>query len=52
MWESHPWVGVGPGNYAVVYPDVRLSLGRCTGHAHNVYLNILAESGLLGWRPT
>ncbi|MCB0190277.1 MAG: O-antigen ligase family protein, partial [Caldilineaceae bacterium] len=49
MWESHPWVGVGPGNYAVVYPDVRLPRWEdALGHAHNVYLNILAESGLVG----
>ncbi|MEZ4611294.1 MAG: O-antigen ligase family protein [Caldilineaceae bacterium] len=49
MWESAPWFGIGPGNYAVIYPDVRLPRWEdALGHAHNVYLNVLAESGLVG----
>ncbi|RLT37514.1 MAG: O-antigen ligase domain-containing protein [Chloroflexi bacterium] len=49
MWESAPWLGVGPGNYAAVYPEVRLPLWEdALGHAHNIYLNVLAESGLIG----
>ena len=49
MWEGAPWLGVGPGNYATVYPTVRLPLWEDPlGHAHNIYLNVLAETGLLG----
>jgi O-antigen ligase len=49
MWELSPWLGVGPGNYAVVYPEVRLPRWEeALGHAHNVYLNVLGESGLVG----
>ena len=49
MWESAPWLGVGPGNYATVYPAVRLPFWEdALGHAHNVYLNVLAETGLIG----
>jgi putative inorganic carbon (HCO3(-)) transporter len=49
MWERAPWLGVGPGNYAVVYPEVRLlRWEEPLGHAHNIYLNVLGESGLLG----
>ncbi len=49
MWEQAPWLGVGPGNYAVAYADVRLPLWEeALGHAHNLYLNTLAESGLIG----
>ncbi len=49
MWESAPWLGVGPGNYATVYPDVRLLRWRePLGHAHNIYLNVLGEGGLVG----
>lgn len=49
MWEQAPWLGVGPGNYATVYPIVRLPLWEePLGHAHNIYLNVLAESGLVG----
>jgi O-antigen ligase len=50
MWERAPWLGVGPGNYAAVYPEVReLRWEEALGHAHNVYLNVLAESGLIGF---
>ncbi len=49
MWESAPWLGVGPGNYATVYPAVRLLRWQeALGHAHNIYLNVLGESGLIG----
>jgi O-antigen ligase len=49
MWEQAPWLGVGPGNYAQVYPQVRLpQWEEALGHAHNIYLNVLAETGLAG----
>lgn len=49
MWEQSPWLGIGPGNYAVVYDSVRLpQWTEALGHAHNIYLNTLAESGLVG----
>ena len=49
MIRAHPWFGVGLGNYAVVYP--RYALIRWPhplGHAHNIYLNMAAETGLAG----
>lgn len=49
MWEVSPWLGVGPGNFGVVYPEVRLPRWEePQGHAHNVYLNVLGEMGLAG----
>jgi putative inorganic carbon (hco3(-)) transporter len=49
MWDRAPWLGVGAGNYATVYPEVRLPLWEDPlGHAHNIYLNVLAETGLIG----
>jgi putative inorganic carbon (hco3(-)) transporter len=49
MWAEAPWLGVGPGNYAHVYPQVRLpQWEEALGHAHNIYLNVAAESGLAG----
>ncbi len=49
MWADAPWLGVGPGNYAVVYDQFRLpQWDQALGHAHNIYLNTLAESGLVG----
>ncbi len=49
MIEAHPWVGVGYGNYAAAYDEYRLLVwANALGHAHNYYLNIFAETGLLG----
>ncbi|MBN1679048.1 MAG: O-antigen ligase family protein [Anaerolineae bacterium] len=49
MASDRPLTGVGFGNYEVVYPDYGLiSWPRALGHAHNDYLNLLAETGLIG----
>ena len=50
MWRDHLWLGVGFGNYPVVYPVY--AIGRWInplGHAHNSYLNVGAETGLVGF---
>jgi len=49
MWRDHPWLGVGFGNYAAIYPAY--AVGRWLdplGHAHNYLLNLGAETGLVG----
>src|SRR2546428_11360784 len=44
-----PWLGVGAGKYAAAYPDYFVATWReALGHAHNYYLNILAELGVVG----
>ncbi len=49
MWTENPWLGVGIGNYEVLYPNYALPLWpSALGHAHNYYLNIGAEAGLVG----
>lgn len=49
MARSHPWLGVGLGNYEYAYPAYRLiNWPEPLGHAHNYYLNVLAEGGLVG----
>jgi len=48
--ESYPLTGVGLGNYEIVYDDHRLlNWKEPLGHAHNYYLNILAETGIIGF---
>jgi O-antigen ligase len=50
MWADHPWLGVGIGNYAAAY--LHYNVPRWTdplGHAHSFYLNVGAETGLLGF---
>ncbi len=49
MFSDHPWLGVGIGNYAVVYPAYALPRwSDPLGHAHNYYLNVAAETGVVG----
>jgi putative inorganic carbon (HCO3(-)) transporter len=49
MFVDHPWLGVGAGNYPAAYPDYFVASWReALGHAHNYYLNILAELGIIG----
>jgi O-antigen ligase len=49
MAQNRPWLGVGFGNYEVVYEQYRLiNWHEPLGHAHNYYLNLLAEGGVIG----
>lgn len=49
MWESSVWLGVGPGNFAAAYSSVALPIWQDPlGHAHNIYLNVIGETGLVG----
>ncbi len=49
MARVYPWFGVGLGNYEVAYPTYRLiNWDEPLGHAHNFYLNMLAEGGFVG----
>ncbi len=49
MWKAHPLLGVGIGNYAVAYEAYRMpGWKEPLGHAHNILLNVLAETGLVG----
>lgn len=49
MATANPWLGVGFGNYEAAYNDYRLIAWRFPlGHAHNYYLNVLAETGIIG----
>jgi putative inorganic carbon (hco3(-)) transporter len=50
MYQASPIVGIGPGGYTVAYPMFRVNdfWTDPLGHAHNIYLNIMAEIGFLG----
>jgi len=49
MARYHLWLGVGLGNYEPVYPGYALiNWPQALGHAHNIYLNLLAETGIVG----
>jgi hypothetical protein len=49
MAQDHPWLGVGLGNYGAAYPQYALlNWPNALGHAHMIYLNVLAETGVVG----
>ena len=49
MAQEAPYFGMGLGSYEVVYDDYRLINWEAPlGHAHNLYLNMLAETGAVG----
>lgn len=49
MFSDHPWLGVGIGNFAARYGEYAPPHWYDPlGHAHNVFINFLAETGALG----
>lgn len=49
MARDRFWLGVGFGNYEIAYGSYRLlNWLEPLGHAHNYYLNLLAEIGIIG----
>jgi O-antigen ligase len=49
MFLDHPWLGVGAGNYADAYASYFVGpWPEALGHAHNYYINMLAELGIVG----
>jgi O-antigen ligase len=50
MFEDHPWLGIGIGNYAVAYERYAPPHWyEPLGHAHNIFINFLAETGVTGF---
>jgi len=62
LFADHAWLGVGPGQFRAAFPpyrdaDERVRSNQAAGagieteveHAHDDYLNTLAEAGLPGW---
>jgi O-antigen ligase len=50
IFQDHPWLGVGIGNYPVLYPFYKVApiWKSALGHAHNYYINVAAEAGIVG----
>jgi O-antigen ligase len=49
MLADQPWTGVGFSNYQPLYEQYRLlNWPMPLGHAHNIYLNVAAETGTIG----
>lgn len=55
VFTDHPWVGVGPGHFTPYYsvdymstPEIAFRQIQQPRRAHNLYLELAAETGLLG----
>lgn len=49
MLADHPWLGIGIGNWAVLYPRYAFApWSDPLGHAHNVLFHFAAEAGIAG----
>src|SRR5205814_9499291 len=49
MATDRPWLGWGLGTFSAVYPQYRsFPIDLLVDHAHNDYVEMLAETGLLG----
>jgi len=49
LWRHHAWTGVGLGAYATAYPYFKTGPIQSTLFAHSFPLQILAETGSLGF---
>ena len=49
MFADHFWLGIGVGNWDVVYPDYAIGIWKAPlGHAHNVLFHFAAVAGIFG----
>jgi O-antigen ligase len=49
IFRDHPWTGAGLGTLQIVFPTYEtLYDARIVNHAHNDYLEALAETGIVG----
>jgi O-antigen ligase len=49
MFRSQPWTGIGIGGFKKAYPSFTTETPPRTNiHAHNIYLEIMAEQGIVG----
>jgi hypothetical protein len=50
LWRSRPLIGIGPGEFELLSPDIQRKLGASfiTASAHSTYLRVLAENGVIG----
>jgi O-antigen ligase len=50
-FETAPILGIGTGNYRILCPDIMQEKadGACHPHPHNYYIQMMAETGVVGF---
>jgi len=51
VWREHPWFGVGMDNFRVAIRERDRERAYMLTHGHSLYLNTLAERGVIGALP-
>lgn len=51
LWKEHPLLGIGPGNFLTACPPLKNAgiVTYCDMHSHNIHIQALVETGLLGY---
>ncbi len=55
IFQDHPVIGGGPGTFRILFPEYRRAdyfnheISNVTIFSHNIFLDLLAETGLLGF---
>ena len=49
-FDTAPILGIGTGNYRIMCPDIMQEMANraCHTHPHNYYIQMLAETGVVG----
>lgn len=48
IWRDHVWIGAGLGGYEARYATLMSDLSNETRYAHNLWIQLAAEQGLIG----
>lgn len=50
MWLDHPWLGVGPDSFRLLYgPYAQIANPDPRVHSNNMYIEVLVDAGLVGF---
>ena len=49
LWEDHPLLGTGAGTYKDVHPGQQIAVVSASANAHNFFVQVLPELGMLGF---
>ncbi len=48
IWQDHPLLGTGAATYATVHPQYQTRVISASSSAHNIYVQMVSELGLVG----
>ena len=51
IFHDHPFIGIGPKNFRIICSEEKYNFSEltCSTHPHHIYLQILAETGIINF---